>query len=180
MVTLRCTQKLLKRLGVPPKAPTVAPTTVLGDWYANLYYTRPEQLVLCINERTLLVALISARDAKSLGSRFRDRVLGLLSQLGVPPAAVEAESRAMTEIGFGPTANRRVLGCLNEAAFAISLELESGRPTSAVDLELFLSRNIYKLTGYRKPRELLLELFANYSSAGASSGGSSASGFRVS
>ena len=48
-----------------------------------------------INERTLLVALISARDAKSLGARFRDRVLGLLSQLGAPPAAVEAESRAM-------------------------------------------------------------------------------------
>jgi hypothetical protein len=167
MVTLRSTQKLLRRLGLPPKLATSAPTTVLGDWYANLYYTRPHQLVLCLSERTLLAVLIPARDSKSLGSRFRDGVLALLARLGVPPAAVDAEGRAMGEVAFGPTANRRVLGCLNEAAYAISIEAELGRRTSATDHELFLSENIYALTGYREPRELVLELFA---ASGVSSG----------
>jgi len=160
MVTLRCTQKLLRRLGVPAKTATAPPTTVLGDWYANLYYTLPYQLVLCLNERTLLAVLIPARDANSLGSRFRDGVLDLLTRLGVPATAVDSEARAMADVAFGPTANRRVLGCLNEAAYAMSVELERGRRTSPAQLELFLSENIYSLTGYRQPRELVLELFA--------------------
>jgi len=160
MVTLRCTKRLLRRIGVPAEGPTAPPTTVLGDWYANLYHTRPQQLVLCVNERTLLAALIPARDAKTLGPRFRDRVLHLLTRLGVPPASVEAEARAMADVAFGPTASRRVLGCLNEAAYAVATEFELGRRTSAPDLELFLSENIYSLTGYRHPRELAIELFA--------------------
>ena len=167
MVSLWCTRKLLRRLGIPPKTATPPPTTVLGDWYANLYYTRPHQLVLCLNERTLLAVLIPALDADSLGFRFCDAARALLVRLGVPPAAVDAEARAMADVAFGPTANRRVLGCLNEAANVVSLELESGRRTSTTDLELFLSENIYALTGYREPRQLVLDLFAN---SGTSSG----------
>lgn len=36
--TLRCTAKLLRRLRAAPIAATAAPTTTLGDWYANLLY----------------------------------------------------------------------------------------------------------------------------------------------
>ena len=162
MVSLLCTRKLLRRLGIPPKIATPPPTSVLGDWYANLYHTRPHQLVLCLNERTLLAVLIPARDADSLGLRFRDATLALLARVGVPPAAVDAEARAMADVAFGPTANRRVLGCLKEAANVMLLELESGRRTSTADLELFLSGNIYALTGYREPRQLVLDLFANW------------------
>lgn len=36
MITLRCTRKLLDRAGVPARVDTKPPTTVLGDWYANL------------------------------------------------------------------------------------------------------------------------------------------------
>jgi len=75
MVTLRCTQKLLRRLGVSTKAETPQPTTVLGDWYANLVYSRPHQLVLCLNERSLLAVLVSAREGKSLDARFREAVV---------------------------------------------------------------------------------------------------------
>lgn len=162
MVTLRCTRKLLRRLGVPAEIPSAQATTVLGDWYGNLYYTRPHQMVLCLNERTLLAVLIGARDANSLGSRFRDSVIAMLSRLGVPSAAVDAEARSMADVAFGPTANRRILGCLNEAAYAISAELDLGRRTSLTDLELFLSENIYSPTGYRTPRELVAELFAGW------------------
>jgi hypothetical protein len=57
MMTLSCTRKLLDRAGVFTKAETAPPTTVLGDWYANLLFTRPQQLILCMNERSLLVGL---------------------------------------------------------------------------------------------------------------------------
>jgi hypothetical protein len=60
MYTLRCTRKLLKRTDETPSSEAVSPTTVLGDWYANLLHLRPQQLVLAMNERTLLCALVPA------------------------------------------------------------------------------------------------------------------------
>ena len=36
--TLRCTGKLLKRLGPVTEATREPPTTVLGDWYGTLVY----------------------------------------------------------------------------------------------------------------------------------------------
>jgi hypothetical protein len=169
MVTLRCTQKLLRRLGVPAKVETLPPTAVLGDWYANLVYTRPHQLVLCMNERTLLVVLVPARESPSLGARFRDAVVAHLTRLGVPPAAVEAEAHAMFEVGFGPTANRSLLGCLREAAFALAFELQRERFSSLAEIEVYFSEYIYSTTKYRYPRDLALELFhAACVSSGAS------------
>jgi hypothetical protein len=122
-------------------------------------------MVLCVSERTMLAVVVTARDARSLGTRFRGRVVRLLAQLGVAPAAVEREARAMEEIVIAPTASRRVLGCLNEAAQTIEMELALGRRTEAATLELYLSENIYSLTGYRHPRELVLGLFAAHGEA---------------
>lgn len=67
--------------------------------------------------------------------------------------------------GFGPTANRKVLGCLNEAAFVISYELENPRFSSIAELEDHFSDYIYSPTGYRRPRELAQELFVASSGA---------------
>jgi hypothetical protein len=160
MITLRCTQKLLRRAGVPAKVDTKAPTTVLGDWYANLIFARPEQFVLCMNERTLLVVVLPARDFKNVAPRFRAQVVSLLRRIGVPAAAVAAEERAMQEFRFGPTANRRVLGCLNQAAMVLSYEFDNPRFSTNAELEDNLAGYIYSHTAYRQPRELALELFA--------------------
>ena len=64
MLTIRCTQKLLKRW---PKTDTqgLATTTVLGDWYANILLVEPE-VVLFINEPTLLCARADFADARFL------------------------------------------------------------------------------------------------------------------
>jgi uncharacterized protein DUF6933 len=159
MVTLRCTQKLLRRLGVPTKVETPQPTTVLGDWYANLVYSRPHQLVLCLNERALLAVLVSAREGKSLGARFRVAAASLLERIGIPSPSVEAEAKAMSEVRFGPTSNRRVLGCLNEAAFAFPFKLSEDPPPSLAEVEDWLSKHLYSLTDGRYPREIALELF---------------------
>ena len=158
MVTLRCTQKLLRRLHVSPQAAHAPSTTVLGDWYANLYYSRP-QYILCMNERTLLLVLVPARDAKSLGPRFRDAAVAHLRRIGIPDAAIAAEARAMSEIAFGRTTSRSVLGCLREAAFALSFERENPRFSSIEDLQMYFAQYIYSTTGYRYPGELALELF---------------------
>ncbi|HUF82379.1 MAG TPA: hypothetical protein VMN03_14680 [Burkholderiales bacterium] len=130
---------------------------MLGDWYASLIHARP-QLVVCMSERTLLVTLIPARDIKLISDRFRAAVSAQLQRIGVPAVAVEAEMLAMSELRFAATANRRVLGCLREATFALELELKHPRYSSLTEIEDFLGTNIYSTTEYRRPRELALEL----------------------
>jgi len=49
----------------------VASTTRLGDWYANLVYRPGGQVILFVNERSLLPVLVAASPARSLVTRFQ-------------------------------------------------------------------------------------------------------------
>jgi hypothetical protein len=161
MFTLRCTRKLLKRLGTKPSSEVVEPCTVLGDWYANLLHTRPQQLVLAMSERSLLAALVPARSAGEIGHRLRDAVGELLVAIGVPSMRAAEETAAMEELRIGATASRSVLGCINDAV--VQLRAYPRGPRGALppllDLELHLAENIYSLTGYQTPWLRTLELF---------------------
>jgi hypothetical protein len=138
----------------------VSPTTVLGDWYANLLYLRPRQLVLAMNERTLLCALIPAAPAATVAARLRVEVGGVPRDVGVPETQVEAELAAMAHVAIGATASRAVLGCMNDAAFQLEHYPRGAR--EELDLRaaaLQLAENIYSLTGYARPWVRALELF---------------------
>ena len=157
MFTLRCTRKLLRRLGAKPSSEVVEPSTVLGDWYANLLHLRPQQLVLAMNERSLLCVLVPAAPIGSLGERLRAEVGGLLTDIGVPSGPVAAERAAMESMAIGATASRAVLGCMNDAVFQLSHRRAPG--VSLRDLGLQLAQNIYSLTDYQARRGRALELF---------------------
>src|SRR6202040_2719481 len=135
MVTLRCTRKLLDEAGVSANAETAPPTTVLGDWYANLIFAHREQLGLCMNERTLLAVVLPAEDFRNVAPRFRAQVVSLLRRIGIPAPAIAAEETAMSAFEFGPTDNRKVLGCLNQAAMVLSYELANPRFSSIAEIE---------------------------------------------
>jgi len=70
MTTLRCTGKLMKRLGIRKPGEIPPPENVLGDWFANILYTRHGHYVLLVSERSLLPILTTARDLDNLVSRF--------------------------------------------------------------------------------------------------------------
>jgi hypothetical protein len=113
-----------------------------------------------MNERSLLLVIVEAREGKTLPIRFRDAALALLRRIGVPSSGIEMEANAMRDIGLGPTANRRVVGCLREAIFALSLELQCPRFGTLEAIEDYFAKYIYSTTGYRYPRELAVELFS--------------------
>jgi hypothetical protein len=160
MYTLRCTRKLLRRIDDTPSGEAVSPTTMLGDWYANLLYLRPQQLVLAMNERTLLCVLVPAAPVATVAERLRLELGGLLRDIGVPEAKVEAERAAMEHVAIGATTSRAVLGCMNDAAFQLQHHPRSG--SGELDRRaaaLRLAENIYSLTDYAWPRVRALELF---------------------
>ena len=124
MVTLRCTAKLLDKLGIERRPPDPGPpTTVLGDWYADILFTRPAHLVLCISERSFFPVVVAARDLESLVPRFISTLGELLAGIGIPEEAIERERSAMEPFSIGATADRRVLGTLVEFVKLIKMML---------------------------------------------------------
>jgi hypothetical protein len=160
MFTLRCTRKLLKRLSAQPTSAAFTATTVLGDWYANLLYTRPQQLVIAMSERSLLCVLVPAAPGDQLRRRLEVAVSDLLLAIGVPPAAVTSEAAAMEAMAIGTTASQRVLGCMNDAVS--QLRAYPRGPTDELllrDAELHLAENMYSLTNHQTPWCKTLDLF---------------------
>jgi hypothetical protein len=117
MITLRCTHKPLRRGLTESPQGELAATTPLGDWYANVLVTRPQHLLLCISERTLLPVVVPAKGICGLPARLAEALPPILAALSIPPASVQAECAHMREHRIGRTANRRVLGSLNELMF---------------------------------------------------------------
>ena len=123
-MTLRCTMRLLKWLKVEPSEKTAPATNTLGDWYANLLFTRHHRLVYCINERSLLSVLMPVKGMGSIESSLITAVHDLLSHMGFPKEIVIHEIEKMKPMQVGFTRSRVVLGSMNDMIFQSRFYLE--------------------------------------------------------
>jgi len=141
MVVLRCTQKLLARLKRPEAPAHVESTTRLGDWYGNILQIGRRQHLLFISERSRLPVVIPIREAKHLEAVFPEAVCDVLAAVGVGAEDIADERSRMSEISFGRTNNRSLLGTLNDFAFmAKTGNANRGEPESPQELIRFLAR----------------------------------------
>jgi hypothetical protein len=150
----------LAKVGTKPQSAAQPPDTVLGDWYANVLVTRPQHLVLCISERTLLPVVLPAKDAKSLPVRLAREVSSVLAALGVPPQAIKREQAAMLEVRIGPTANKSVLGSLNELMFQLRNQLHWHPDLTLLEHSLRLAGTPMQATEGHFPDRAAVALFA--------------------
>ena len=67
--SIHATRKLLDRVNRPVLPAVSEPATILGNWYANVLFWKP-QVVLLVNERTLLPVLMPLAPAATLAERF--------------------------------------------------------------------------------------------------------------
>lgn len=140
MFTLRCTQKLLDRLGSAPVADPTSPDTVLGDWYANLIRVGRIQLVLAVSERTLFPVVVPAKESRTLLPRLTEAMEPQLLAIGVPLGEAHAELMAMHGGAIAKTASRRVLGSLNDLAFQLDVALKHWPDRSFMAHSLWLAQ----------------------------------------
>jgi hypothetical protein len=157
MVTLRCTQKLLRRLDLTDRP--AAPTTVLGDWYANILFSRPHQLVLCVSERSLLPVVLLAKGTQALASRLTFAAGLMLEKLGVAPSLIERELFEMRSFAYGRTQNRRVLGSLNDLMFQLSWYMHHSPSKTLLEHSLHLAETPCSPIGMGSPDRVTVELF---------------------
>jgi hypothetical protein len=113
MFSIHATKRLLDRVNQPVMSAVAEPATLLGNWYANVLFWKP-QVVLLVNERTLLPVLMPLAPAATLLERFPDSLQRVLEARGVAPAFIEVEIDAMAEGRYAKTANRSVIGIMNE------------------------------------------------------------------
>ena len=169
MMTLRCTQKLLERLSLSGNldAPeTLSPTSMLGDWYATILFTRPSQLVLAVSEKSRLCLLLPARELSTLAPRFRTEVAELLRRIGASEEEVEREVQGMSPLTFastkvlsdtGTSVNRSVLGSMNDFTRMVKFSLQR-REWPLLDLSEQMCETPCGPLQMRSPKEVARDL----------------------
>jgi hypothetical protein len=129
---LRCTRKLLRQLHVAPADVVPEPTTVLGNWYANILFYRPHHFVLCVSERTLLPVLIPSAPLKTFAPRMRDAVVDHLRAIAIPEARIEEEAAAMSVALLTTTESKSVVSSMNDFARMLDHYVGSGLALPAI------------------------------------------------
>jgi hypothetical protein len=117
MVSLRCTQKLLRHWPGPIEAAPLPTTTVLGDWYCTALNHRHRRLILGLAERSLLPVVVPAKEFGTFPDRLAAEALRILEVLGVSAKLRDQESRGMAEWVIAKTNNRSVLGSIKDLGF---------------------------------------------------------------
>ena len=160
MVLLRCTQKLLVRLKQADEAPPVESTTRLGDWYGNILRIGHRRMLIFISERSRLPVVIPMKESKRLDVVFPDVVCEVLAATGVSARDIASERLQMSEIAFGPTRNRSLLGTLNDFAnMARFTDARRAEPESPEELMRFLARTPMLPLNGANPIDLTLAAF---------------------
>ncbi|MGK2885009.1 MAG: DUF6933 domain-containing protein [Rhodococcus sp. (in: high G+C Gram-positive bacteria)] len=124
MLIVRGTKKVLDRIGGVTASDGDRSTTLLGDWYVNVLFWKP-QVALFVNEVTLLPVLMPFAPASTLLARFPAMLQSHLQAHSVTREFVEAELAEMDDVLTAKTASRSVLGVMNE--FKFLGELQAGR-----------------------------------------------------
>ena len=151
MVTLRCTQKLLRRLGRPIVGHPARSSTILGDWYADLLFTQHCQLVLCVSENARLPIVLPAREIRTLDGRLRIAVGAVLRDLRVNEFDVARELAGMETLTVARTASRSILGTINDFAIAVTWAIAETPGIDLHQLSLQLSETPIGPLGHEHP-----------------------------
>ena len=160
MYSLHCTKKLLDRIKPSIAVSLPPPTTALGNWYATALFWKP-QLALLVNERTLLPVLMPLAPASTLATRFPDELAAILSRHGASRAFIEREVAQMSDVALAKTANRRIVGTMNEFSFLAEGYREYLETSDLITLSMRLADTPCSPINHNSPARLLKEIFGD-------------------
>jgi Domain of unknown function (DUF6933) len=138
VLIVRATKKLLQRVGPPTLQDGDHSTTLLGQWYATALFWKP-QVALLVNEPTLLPVLMPLAPAARLPTRIAGQVATVLAAHGTPHATVEEEMQHMRDCRLAKTANRRVVGIMNEFGQLAEIYRHDNSAQNLLDLAVRLA-----------------------------------------
>lgn len=140
MLLVRGTKKLRDRVKGAAAGTEDESSTVLGDWFATALFWKP-QVVLLVNQRTLLPVFMPLAPAATLLKRVPPAIAAALRQQGASEEFIAAELAAMGDVRIAPTNDRSILGVMNEFSIIGGLRFDAGLTELArlsVELSSFL------------------------------------------
>jgi hypothetical protein len=164
MILIRATRRLLKDVRDIVNEPT-EPAFPLSEWYANaIPLPLPGRwVVLYTSAESLLTVLVPGRSLTTTVPRFKLRAEQLLRRLGAAPEWIDQHRIHAEQVVFARTADRRVLGTMNDLAFLAQVAAEEAKSFDRLDLdalELQLARTPFSLLNYGYPAGAATALFA--------------------
>jgi len=151
----------MKRMGIRDPGEPPPPENVLGDWFANILYTRQGHHILLVSERSLLPVLTTARDLDDLVPRFMRQLDEMLSALGVRQGLIDRELSQMEPIHFGRTNSRSILGSMNDFVQIFKYMLPDGQDLTLLDWSLQLAKAPCGPIELERPYRLTRRLLEN-------------------
>jgi hypothetical protein len=159
LIVLRCTQKLLGRVG-PPVADPPASTSRLGDWYAKPFAVAQRRFLVVVSGPSRLPVLMPGRDVAALPRNFAGALADVLIEMGIRPEVAAREVEASTEVTIARTDDRSVLGSVNEFALMAQHGLRGDPDADLVALAVWLGRTPVVAGGVRWPCDVARELLS--------------------
>lgn len=153
-MTVRCTQKLLKAMRVPPRSlPDANPAP--DDWYANLLWFDRRKCLLVTHADTLFpifIADVLAADLRDLAELVRRNAQVALYDEHLPPDAL---GDLTTPLELARTASRRILGVMTDDAYGCEAAVAHAgglERLDTLDLNRRLRRTLHSgPNGYERP-----------------------------
>lgn len=160
LVILRCTQKVLQLIGKQNVTLTDGPATD-DEWYANLLWIDGRKCLLLAHAGTLFSALIAdvrAADLRPSGPFVVPRIEAELSRRTAPTCLLGRLDP--DDVQLAKTADRRVLGFMNEMAFQTEHMIAMNGGIARTDLDAFnhrLRQVLHNRDGYHTALDLVAE-----------------------
>lgn len=160
-MVLRCTKKLLDLLR-PAEVSTIDPCD--DDWYANLLVLDRRKCLLLTHAATLFS--VFEPDVRVAQIRFTHEFVSALLERELQEESLPAHTfgdTAIESLVVAKTADRRVLGCMNDMAFLAEVTVEESGGLASLENRARnrrLRRNINSARNYERPIDLIRERLA--------------------
>jgi hypothetical protein len=157
-VILRCTKKLLAVIG--PRQLTERPADG-EDWYANLLWLSGRNCLLLTHAATLFT--VFEADLRAVGLRAPGNLATGLIRRELLREGLPADTfgdMVPASVIVAKTADRSILGCMNDMAFMCETVIDRSGGLVATDiagLNQRLRRNINSARDYQQPVELVAQ-----------------------
>jgi hypothetical protein len=152
----RLSQKLAKKLKIPPPKPVPADPNPFADWSGHLFTADRTQYLILTNTPSLYSTVIFGKGIAN-DSQFLDRALSAIREFMVDDGQEfifrQFVAPAAATVRFAPALNRSVTGSMNDLVRFAEMWLTEG-DLSPFDVGSKLNDMPMSYLGYRKPREV--------------------------
>lgn len=141
---IHCTAKLFREMGIK-KVTTISGdnSSSLGDWYANMFYTRRRKNVIFVNSRSLFTFIcfdVTRKHIRNLGKLFREGLSSAMLDEDFKTGTIQGIINETQNIEYAKTQDRKVLGVMVDHVKNAKFFIENKPDWVLKELAKFLNR----------------------------------------